>query len=426
MLAMAKDIVPELLEKIEADFARRISTSETVARVGKLINEGKATYKEANEYAIEVGQILADVFKANLSSEVLPDGRMYYNIAERVLNKTLGHNHELIADVCAKVQTDLNQVAGIGLKGIKPELNQDRIDGLIERVSAEERYDDVAWALDEPVINFSQAVVDDSAKANIDFHARSGLSPKVIRRSTGTCCDWCNEVAGEYSYPNVPKDVFRRHRFCKCTIEYYPGDGRKQNVHSKAWQKINEQERTERIERLSKPEEKFANATPAQFSRALVEAMKNVLEEKRWRVTAYDPDHYVGSKLHVTEAGSTAAVDASGDIFSVCRRMDDNVRGTDLVKEAIRNGGVKLDSYSGNHVFYIKNGFEPISWCEWDDEFKPPDWREEYGREPIIFYRYTGKVPEEIEAATDFFNRVPLSSDYPSAQKVRDDLIGDK
>ena len=199
----------------------------------------------------------------------------------------------------------------------------------------------------------------------------------------------------------------------KRQIEYYPGDGRKQNVHSKAWQKINEQERTERIERLSKPEEKFANATPAQFSRALVEAKKNVLEEKRWRVTAYDPDHYVGSKLHVTEAGSTAAVDASGDIFSVCRRMDDNVRGTDLVKEAIRNGGVKLDSYSGNHVFYIKNGFEPISWCEWDDEFKPPDWREEYGREPIIFYRYTGKVPEEIEAATDFFNRVPLSSDYP-------------
>ena len=419
---MAKDIVPELLERIESDFARRFAESNTVDRVGKLIDSGQATYKEANEYAIEVGQILADVFKADLSSNVLPDGRMYFNIAERILNATLGHNHDLIATATAQIQTDLNKSAGLGIKGIKPKLEQDRIDKLIEKVSEAELYDDVAWLLDEPVINFSQAIVDKSIHDNVDFHARSGLSPKIIRRSTGTCCDWCNAVAGEYSYPNVPKDVFRRHRFCKCTIEYYPGDGRKQNVHSKAWQKINEQERTERIEQLSKPDEKFANATPARFSKALAEAKKMVPADMRWRVSAYDPDHYVGSKLHVTEVGSTVAVDGTGDIISVCRRRDDTVRDSQLLDDAIKNGGVKLDSYAGNHGFYIKNGFEPVSWCEWVDEYAPEDWKERFPREPIIFYRYTGKTDQL--SLEEFLSKAPSSVDYDTAMAARDERIG--
>ena len=59
---MAKDIVPELLERIESDFARRFAESNTVDRVGKLIDAGQATYKE-ERIRNEVGQILADVLR---------------------------------------------------------------------------------------------------------------------------------------------------------------------------------------------------------------------------------------------------------------------------------------------------------------------------------------------------------------------------
>ncbi|CAG7589950.1 hypothetical protein PEPTYR26121_01104 [Peptoniphilus tyrrelliae] len=38
-----------------------------------------------------------------------------------------------------------------------------------------------------------------------------------------------------YEYPDVPKDVYRRHQRCKCTVDYLPGDGRKQDVHTKKW-----------------------------------------------------------------------------------------------------------------------------------------------------------------------------------------------
>lgn len=83
------------------------------------------------------------------------------------------------------------------------------------------------------MVNFSQSVVDDTVKANADFQYKAGLKPKIIRTEAGNCCDWCKGLAGVYAYPDVLKDVYRRHRFCWCTVDYHPGDGKKQDVWSK-------------------------------------------------------------------------------------------------------------------------------------------------------------------------------------------------
>lgn len=86
--------------------------------------------------------------------------------------------------------------------------------------------------------------------------------------------------------------------------------------------------------------------------------------------------HYVGLKLYITPKGSTASVDITGDIVSVCRRGDYTVRGSDLLRDAVNNSGIRFDSYAGNHGFYIKKCFEPISWCKWVDEYAPSDWKD--------------------------------------------------
>lgn len=75
----------------------------------------------------------------------------------------------MITDVTEQIQTSLNKSSRIGIKVIKPELNQDRILGIVNKVSEAEAYDDVAWVLDEPIVNFSQSIVDDSIKANAEF-----------------------------------------------------------------------------------------------------------------------------------------------------------------------------------------------------------------------------------------------------------------
>ena len=71
------------------------------------------------------------------------------------------------------------------MQGQKADLNQDRIDGIINRMSSGELYADVAWLLDD--------------------------------------------------YPDVSQDGYRRHKTCRCAVEYVPGKGKRQDVWSKKW-----------------------------------------------------------------------------------------------------------------------------------------------------------------------------------------------
>lgn len=230
-----EDIAPNLLEAIREDFTHRIQKNRKILTLYEAIQNGTAAYQDAEVYAYEIGEALSQAFGKYLSSEVLPDGRMYYNIAERVLRPLLEENHGLVADAAFRVQTALNQKAKIGLKAQKAKVNEDRIRGIVDKVSNAENFDDVAWVLIEPVKNFSQSVVDQTLKENVEFQGRAGLRPKVVRKAESKCCEWCSALAGEYDYPDIPEDVYRRHERCRCSVEYDPGSGRRQNVWTKQY-----------------------------------------------------------------------------------------------------------------------------------------------------------------------------------------------
>lgn len=232
---MVEDIVPSLLKKIKSEFEGARLDSEVLKDLLSKLHHSKASYLDANQYAIEIGEILSKVLGASLTNETLPDGKMYYNIAQRVLTDVLGRNHELVSDYTEQVQKNLNSEAKIGLTAQVPELNQDRIDGLVNRLASEESFDDVKWLLDDPIVNFCQSIVDDSIRKNVEFHHKVGLSPKIVRRVVGHPCKWCKSLEGSYNYPEVPKDIYRRHGSCRCTVDYHPGNGKKQNVHTKKW-----------------------------------------------------------------------------------------------------------------------------------------------------------------------------------------------
>lgn len=246
------DISPELLEQIQEDFERRVADNKTIAALLKKLEDGTATYKDADEYAVEIGDSLARAYRSAITTEALPNGRMYYNIANAVVRPTLETDHDIIADYAVAVQDTINKGAGLGLKAIRPEVDQNRIQGLLDRLTEGEDYDAVSWLLGEPVRNFSQNVVDDCVRYNADYQAKSGLSPKIVRTAepggTRTIkrgkrsytyrvpCDWCIDLAGTYEYsPKMPRDVFRRHEGCRCNVEYSPDGVKRQNVWSKKW-----------------------------------------------------------------------------------------------------------------------------------------------------------------------------------------------
>ena len=229
-----EDIAPQLLEALRTRFSEKIAVNPKIRALAKKIKAGDATYVDAEDYAYLIGNALSEVFMDNLSSAVLPDGRMYYNIAQRVLQPLLEEDHAIVSDAAAMVQTFLNQKANIGIKAQTVPVDEDRIYGIVNKVAEAESFDTVKWVLDAPVVNFSMNVVDETLRANVDFQGRSGLTPKVIRKSERKCCKWCSDLVGVYDYP-VDREVYQRHERCRCTVEYEPGDGRRQNVYTKQW-----------------------------------------------------------------------------------------------------------------------------------------------------------------------------------------------
>ena len=245
-----EDIAPGLLLRIRSSFQKRMEESKEIQALYQKIQSGGATYADAEDYAYHIGQVLSQAFGESLGSAVLPDGRMYYNIADRILRPLLEEDHSIVAKAAQMVQQTLNQQAGIGITVQTAEVNLDRIQGIVDKVSNAEVFDDVAWVLDEPVKNFSMNVVDETIRKNVNFQGKSGLRPKVTRKAERKCCSWCSNLAGEYEYPDGPYDVYRRHENCRCTVEYDPGDGRRQNVHTKKWTQPGERDMIEERKRI--------------------------------------------------------------------------------------------------------------------------------------------------------------------------------
>lgn len=224
----------DLLAKIRKAFVEA-ATSGNASDALSIIQSGSTSYADAEDYAYHVGRALADAFQGNLSSAVLPGGRMPEELAEEIVRSLLVEDYGMVSDAAITVQNALNSSAGIGLKAQTAALNESRINGIISRLVEAERFDDIAWILGAPVVNYSMAVADETMKRNVEFQGGAGLKPVLIRKAPRKCCEWCENLAGMYKYPDVPEDVYRRHENCRCTVEYDPGTGRKQNVHTKQW-----------------------------------------------------------------------------------------------------------------------------------------------------------------------------------------------
>ena len=238
MAAGKEDIAPELLKKVQEDYRKRCENDKELARIEALAENGKANGKDTDAYAVRAGELLAAALHDNVSGDVLPDGKMYFNIANRVLPPVLKDNYELVAGMSTRIQQVLNDNAGLHMKALRPDLNEDRVKGLVNLAASANQYEDKRKELEADVVNFSQRISADGFHKNAEFQYTSGFNPKIRREAEAGCCKWCQALEGTYDYADVRdtgNDVWRRHRDCKCIVEYDPGDGRRQNAHTKTW-----------------------------------------------------------------------------------------------------------------------------------------------------------------------------------------------
>jgi hypothetical protein len=232
------DVSPVLLENVQKTFDRLYRDNKTIQKLYGKVRDGTLTYPEANNYAQLLGDILAESFDRNLSSAVLPNGKMYYNIAKAVIEPSMLNNYEMLKPAIETAQRIVNAEAGVQLNPIIPDVNQSRINGIIDTVSREDVYDDVKFMVgSQNMTNFSESIIDNAIRMNADAQFNAGLTPTITRiyhQRGSHHCAWCANLAGTYEYPVDNNDIYRRHRGCHCTIEYHVGRFR-QNVHSKKW-----------------------------------------------------------------------------------------------------------------------------------------------------------------------------------------------
>lgn len=176
----------------------------------------------------------------------------------------------------------------------------------------------------------------------------------------------------------------------------------------------------------------FSTTSHEKFNEAISAARESRPAADKWRVDVHSAEDYrkKGCKCFVSEGGSTVAVTSDGDIISVCKAANETTRGVGakLLEQAVENGGTKLDSFAGNHKFYTANGFEPVSWTPFNEEYAPPGWAESGSSpEPVVFYKYVGKGNVKGTDINAFLQRTkPFTGDdgYDDAMRYRDSQIG--
>ena len=246
-----KELIRVLVD-MGSSYNYRIDNDPEIQRILKKVDKGVADYADMNKLSVAVGENLSKTLKASITPDAFPT--ISKEEADGTVLRMLMQAHDTIKEPTAKMQKQLNEKAGVGLNPVEPEFDMDRASGLCEKLASYEKLEDGLWVLEEPVINFSQNIVDEFVSKNASAQFDAGMHPKIIRKPDSGACKWCLALAGEYDYPDkTPKDVFRRHERCRCTVEYVPGKGKgRQDVWTKKWKAQQADESKTRVDRIER------------------------------------------------------------------------------------------------------------------------------------------------------------------------------
>lgn len=222
---MAEDIAPVLLKQVEKQFRQNL-TKKGVNLKKDIQRARDGTLTNVHSFSNKVGDALAEAF-GSITAEELPEGTMFFNIADRVMRPPIKEAYNMVSDVADEVQTLSNKKAGLGVKSIRPPIEEDRVKGLIDAVTSAE-FKTTEHFLDYPVQCLVDHFADRHMEKNAEFLDNSGVYTEVIRIAEATCCDWCSDRAGTYeSYSDAQdNEAFARHDGCRCTVEIRAGKTR--------------------------------------------------------------------------------------------------------------------------------------------------------------------------------------------------------
>ena len=206
-------------EDIAQEFKDSVNGDKTIQKYLRQIRDGKGSYVTANKLAIRVGNHLGKIMVSYAPVEDISE----WDLID-LIPKSLGLDHQMIADACRDVQNNMNKDAGLRIKYKEPKFDMDRVNGFITELQNNPEFTNIEKSFVDQIVNFSENVVDESIRENAGLMFRSGIRTVVVRQAEFGGCKWCQAVAGVYDYNEVSdkgNDVWLRHDNCKCTIDFH-------------------------------------------------------------------------------------------------------------------------------------------------------------------------------------------------------------
>lgn len=206
-------------DKIKSDLIKLSKSNGHLQSIIKRLESGNANLADVDDFAQATGTVLKKVFEKSITES--PKAFTDEQLIAEILGDIFGDNYDLINSVAENIQKQLDKVAGIGIKPQRADFPSERIENLAKVTAQKDLTDKTSLSeFTASVENINGSIFTDYVKTNADFRSKAGLRVYVIRSDHSKCCAWCSKLAGKYVYPDVPKDVWRRHKRCTCEITY--------------------------------------------------------------------------------------------------------------------------------------------------------------------------------------------------------------
>lgn len=170
------DIGAELLEKIRAEFQKTCKYDKYIQSVLKKIEGSTAKMEEVALLSKQLGLRASQAIGAYVNAGALPDGKMYYNIADTILSGVLKDNYDIINSAAAECQKALDKQAGIHISPQQAEFPAERVQAVANAASVPDIAEEVMIRrMTSPTQNITESFTTIMWKQTSSFALTLGL-----------------------------------------------------------------------------------------------------------------------------------------------------------------------------------------------------------------------------------------------------------
>lgn len=215
---------------VQDEIRQRIEKDVLLARLRRKIDTGKADFNDTFLYSDRAGKLLGEIFSRRLPDIPLEE-------REALCVELLRDRYTDINQLIDRVQRVLDEAQNLHIAPQHAPFKNERAHKIGNAtadptvpVETQQRRAESAPA------TMTRAMHDDRMKKEADFRSRAGLQCYITRKTDGKCCEWCDKMAGRYEYHSEPKDIYRRHDNCGCSVTYENGRKRQDVWSKREWE----------------------------------------------------------------------------------------------------------------------------------------------------------------------------------------------